>query len=441
MTRPRRSVSISGYSISAQERADGAPRRALDAALATGKLVAEGWRTRKDGSLFWASETIEPVIDDGGRLLGFAKITRDITRAKADQDRLVALAAKLDAALTNMHQGLVLVDADGRISLVNARYRAMYRIADDVPLEGLTIADFMRLALESRAGGAVDEDRVAIGQEWMRACLGQPGGGGSITITYDEDSVMDISYRALPQGGVVTTVEDVSERHRSEARIAHMAMHDDLTGLPNRSHFNARLDRAIAAARAEPQTRVAVVAIDLDGFKEINDTHGHATGDIVLRAVGERLAAITEGGQVAGRLGGDEFAVACSFADDAALGDAVARLTRLFEAPIAADGLEIVARASLGVALFPDDGQDREQMVGNADLAMYRAKNDPRGPSASTNPPWTRRRRRAARWPPTFAQAIERGELSLAYQVQTSVRPAHLIGYEALLRWIIPCTA
>ncbi|PZU08843.1 EAL domain-containing protein [Sphingomonas sp.] len=422
---------------SEDEQKDGSPQRALTQAREAGKYTAEGWRYRKDGRRFWATVTIERVLGEKGEILGFAKITRDISRQKEDQDRQEALARKLDAALTNMHQGLVMFDPEERVALVNARFRSMYRLDRDLPLEGMAFAEFMRLSLSSRNGVPIGDERIALGQEWKRACLAQPDHGGSVTTRFDDGSVIDVAYRGLPDGGFVATFEDVSERHRSEARIAHMALHDELTGLPNRTHFNSRLDKAIERARAAG-TKVGVVAIDLDGFKEINDTYGHAAGDLVLQTLGQRMADLVEEGELVARFGGDEFAACHAFEREEDLTAFLDRLTERMGAAIDADGLELKPVASLGVAIFPDDGGDREQIFGNADLAMYRAKGT-HGTQICRyeyGMDETARTRRALA--KDLREAIDRNELTLAYQVQRSVMSGAITGYEALLRWQHP---
>jgi diguanylate cyclase (GGDEF)-like protein/PAS domain S-box-containing protein len=413
------------------------PGVALATARASGRFTAEGWRYRKDGSRFWAAVTIEPVINRHEDFVGFAKITRDMTRAKEDQDRLEALARKLDAAVTNMHQGLVLFDDQERVALVNARFRAMYRLAGDWPVEGLEIGEFMQLSLLSRGGVTVTEERVGNGLQWMRACLAQPGGGGLVTITYEDGTVVDASYRALPEGGIVATFEDVSDRHRTAARIAHMAMHDDLTDLPNRMSFNEHVDREMDRAQAEG-LKLAIVAIDFDGFKDINDSHGHGVGDLVLKEIAQRMAGAMRAGEKIARLGGDEFAACCLFRHVSELDAFVGRLSGIFSAPVDVTGLRIQLGASLGVSVFPDDGQQRDQIVGNADLAMYRAKATHGVHACRYEYGMDENARLRRAMAQDLRDALAGDQLSLAFQAQRSVGTGAITGYEALLRWHHP---
>lgn len=232
----------------------------------------------------------------------------------------------------------------------------------------------------------------------------------------------------------------IDERGRLESfeRLQHLALNDALTGLANRVSFNDRLDHEIGRAREDGDTMTAVIVIDLDRFKEINDLRGHAAGDQALKIIARRLAKLTGDGEFVARLGGDEFAAIKRFRDQNELLGLVSRLEKSLFEPLRIDDFETVTGASIGVAVYPRDGSDRERLVSNADLAMYRAKNDVARAvcfyeSAMDE---TARARRALAT--DLRQAIERGELTLHYQVQTSVSTGATCGYEALLRWTHP---
>jgi len=232
----------------------------------------------------------------------------------------------------------------------------------------------------------------------------------------------------------------IDERGRMESyeRLQHLALNDALTGLANRVSFNDRLDHEIERTREEEGTMTAVIVIDLDRFKEINDLRGHAAGDQALKIVARRLARLATDGEFVARLGGDEFAAIKRFKDQNDLLGLVSRLEKSLFESLCLDDFEIAAGASIGVAVYPRDGADRERLVSNADLAMYRAKNDVTRAvcfyeSAMDE---TARARRALAT--DLRLAVERGELSLHYQVQTSVATGTVCGYEALLRWTHP---
>ena len=232
----------------------------------------------------------------------------------------------------------------------------------------------------------------------------------------------------------------IDERGRMESfeRLQHLALNDALTGLANRVSFNDRLDHEIERVAEDQETMTAVIVIDLDRFKEINDLRGHAAGDQALKIVARRLAKLTGDGEFVARLGGDEFAAIKRFKDQNDLLGFVSRLEKSLFEPLRIDDFEIVTGASIGIAVHPRDGVDRERLVSNADLAMYRAKNDVTRAVCfyeSTMDETARARRALAT---DLRRAIDRGELSLHYQVQTSVPTGATCGYEALLRWTHP---
>lgn len=419
------------------DRATGLPYRALAQARANGIFTAEGWRYRKDGSRFWADVTIEPVVDENDGFIGFAKITRDVSLRRASQENLLSITQKLDAALSNMRQGLVLLSVDDLVVLVNARFRSLYRFPDDLDPVGMAFPDFLRTTLTVRGGVAVTDERIAMARRWRDVCLAQPGGGGTATFSYDDGNVVDITYQALPEGGVVVTFDDVTDRHASAERIAHMALHDDLTDLPNRMHFNDRVDEAMARA-ATDGTHVAIVAIDLDKFKEINDNHGHLGGDQVLKTIAGRLVAGLAPNELVARFGGDEFMGCCEFRSEAELDAFSRRLLAAFDEPIEVDGIEIRLSASLGIAVFPGDGSERDELYGNADLAMYRAKSTDDMHLCRYDAEMDESARARRIMAKDLREALARDEFRLAFQIQRSVTTGAATGYEALIRWEHP---
>ena len=231
----------------------------------------------------------------------------------------------------------------------------------------------------------------------------------------------------------------IDDRTRSEAfrRLHHLAMNDALTGLPNRANFNDHLDHEIDRAR-ELGGKVAIVGIDLDRFKEINDLWGHSAGDQALKTLAGRMSALLQDGEFVARLGGDEFAGVKRMKSQSDLVDFVSRLEAAFFAPIRIDGIEATTGASLGVAIYPNDAHNRETLVNNADLAMYRAKAN----VTRTVCFYEQAMDEAVRANRTLANdlrdAVENGQLDLHYQVQTSVSTGDVRGYEALLRWKHP---
>lgn len=216
-----------------------------------------------------------------------------------------------------------------------------------------------------------------------------------------------------------------------------LALTDVLTGLPNRAAFRDEITTGLDRARSEGR-QLAVIGIDLDRFKEINDTHGHEVGDTALRTTGQRLGALLQPGEFVARIGGDEFAALKQFDDKTELKDFVSRLEASLFQPICLDACEVTTGASVGVSIFPHDGENIERLVSNADLAMYRAKDDVAHAVLyyeSQMDEVVRDRRELGQ---DLRRAIELKQLELYYQVQTSVATGEIIGYEVLLRWHHP---
>jgi diguanylate cyclase (GGDEF)-like protein/PAS domain S-box-containing protein len=415
----------------AADRARDSASHALAIATQTGRCSGEGWRKRQDGSTFWAHFTLEKIHDAQGYPIGFAQITRDMTRLKEDQDRLARLTAQLDTALDNMHQGLCLLDAGHRLVLHNRRFAEIWQLGD-IDLEaGLDLDQLAAQALAARLpqnGG----DRAALAAMLRHAILSSDA--EPVTGEFGEGLVLAIASRPLPDGGLVATFEDITERRRNEARIAHLANHDALTALPNRARFvdwmNSELPRALAQER-----HVALVAFDLNSFKEVNDLRGQAVGDRVMVELAARLnTALTEG-EMAARLGGDEFAAGKLLSADHDLDGFVTRLASCFERPFDIEDTPVVLTARFGIAVAPIDAQTPEALLNNADLAVQRAKSSLPGNIAYYESGMDKAARTRRQIAADLRMAIVRDEFHLLYQPQHNVASGKLTGYEALIRW------
>ncbi|MBB3454520.1 diguanylate cyclase (GGDEF)-like protein [Rhizobium sp. BK313] len=234
--------------------------------------------------------------------------------------------------------------------------------------------------------------------------------------------------------GLASYLIDNSMRAESYERLRHMAMNDNLTSLPNRASFNDYLDHELRIAE-ETGDKVALIGIDLDRFKEINDLRGHAAGDEVLKILARRMSNLLSDGEFAARLGGDEFAAVYRMQHQAGLADFLARLEAALFKPIRIDDYEVVPGASLGVALYPDNADSKEALINNADLAMYRAKTDIMRAVCFYEQSMDETVRARRTLASELRQAIENNQLDIHYQVQTSISTGEVCGYEALLRW------
>ena len=422
---------------SADDLADGLPDRALRTAREEGKYESEGWRYRKDGSRFWAHVVLDPIYDAGGALMGYAKITKDVTKEKVNADRLAEVTKNLDLALENMSQGLCLFDKDERLLIANKRYSEIFGFPEGRIQPGMTLREIVDQGV---ADVFVDPDvwkpRARDMYARRRAAI-QANDGGALIEKLSNGASVQLRYRTLPDGAWVATYEDISERLRSEEQISFLARHDGLTGLPNRASFNTSLEADLVSARRSGGL-VAAIAIDLDKFKEINDTRGHAAGDEVLTTLSRRMQACLEADETIARFGGDEFAAAKRFEDMADLTDFIQRLETCLNEDIRIDGYDIKPGASLGVAIYPQDADTVEALLNNADLAMYRAKDALTETVCFYEVSMDEAARNRRLIANDLWQAVEREELQLHYQVQKAVTSGETIGYEVLLRWHHP---
>jgi diguanylate cyclase (GGDEF)-like protein len=250
----------------------------------------------------------------------------------------------------------------------------------------------------------------------------------------DDGRIVNVSYRSTQNGCWVSTHEDITERAQNETRIAHLAFHDQLTGLPNRAAFNERIANTLQ--RAAGDASFAVLCVDVDQFKEINDVYGHSTGDRFL-VVGHRLNSACNGSFLA-RLGADEFIVVSPDGPQPATAQELcAHLTTVFDRPVCIDGYEIKSSLMTGASVYPRDGADADTLAANAETALYRAKADQCGSTRFFEPAMGRQIREKRALQHDIRAALTNNELELHFQPQAQPN-GRIFGFEALLRWRHP---
>jgi diguanylate cyclase (GGDEF)-like protein len=253
---------------------------------------------------------------------------------------------------------------------------------------------------------------------------------------FGDGRTIAISQRVMPGGGWVDTHEDISERIKAERQIAHMALFDGLTDLPNRFQFQRRLVDALETAT---ESAFAVLFLDLDGFKNVNDTLGHPDGDELLRQVAARLGRCVGDNGLVSRLGGDEFAI---LQQDLAVPDAAtdlaSRIITALSQPYDLNGHQAIVGASIGIALFPDDGRSADQLLMNADIALYGAKAQGRGTFRYFEPEMDARMKARRSLELDLWKAVEQESFEVYYQPVIGLDSNRVLGFEALLRWRHP---
>ncbi|WP_246765474.1 bifunctional diguanylate cyclase/phosphodiesterase [Aminobacter sp. SR38] len=335
-----------------------------------------------------------------------------------------------DAALSNMSHGLCMFDADQRLIVSNGKFAAMYGIPPDSLAPGMTPEQITRGSVQ--AGTLTQQSAELV--YWKQQQLIDQRKPGSLLQKLADGRIVSICHQPMETGGWVATYEDITERHQSEERIAYMARHDPLTGLPNRLLLRERLEQILAQGHSHQQN-TAVLCLDLDNFKNVNDTLGHPVGDALLREVAVRISGVVRDYDVVARLGGDEFLVVQPAVESDEAGRVAQRLVAALEEPYQLDGHLVVIGASIGIALASETNCDPDDLVKNADLALYRAKSDGRGTYAFYEPEMDDRLQRRRLLELDLRAADFDKEFEVTFQPIVNLQSREVTTVEALLRW------
>jgi len=381
-------------------------------------------------------ETTYRPMPEGGWIVVYHDVTESERRIAALRRRDAELRTQnllFDAALDNMSHGITMWDGEERLVVVNRRYYELTGASPMVVRRGMTYREMASAFVEAGFFSAQTAEEVYA----KRRAQIHAGAGVRHLDQLASGVILASRHQLLPDGGWVSVFEDVTELQRAEARITHMALHDAMTGLPNRVLFRQKLDEALAGARSGGIC--ALLCLDLDDFKSVNDTLGHPIGDALLRCVTERLRSGLRDSDTVARLGGDEFAIIQTSVEQPGDTTSLAeRLVRLISAPYAIAGHHLVVGVSIGIAMLPADGDDPDTLLKHADLALYRAKDNGGGGYCFFDTAMGVQMQARHVLEVDLRHAVTAQAFELHYQPLVEITTRRPIGFEALLRWRHP---
>ena len=394
---------------------------------------------RKDGSTFPGEASGRKILSSkgNGAIAGYMVTIRDISRRRQLMNALAREKERWLVTLKSLGEGVIVADDAGCVTFMNPAAEL---------LTGWSFLEASGLPVD-QVYAAVEEESGERRTDLVARCLstGRMVGLANHTCLLTRDgrrlSVED-SASLVRDGertsGVVLVFRDVTEKREMERQLARQARYDYLTQIPNRVLFHDRLEQSLSRAKRSG-TPLALLYMDLDSFKEVNDTLGHAAGDIVLRGAADRLSKVVRAEDTVARMGGDEFTVIMTgFTTHEEVVTAVGRIFESLSAPLLVGGQEISVSASVGAAVFPEDGEDADRLLRNADIAMYKAKERRGNAVEFFRPELTSELEERVSLSGAVRQALDRSQLHLEFQPEVEVATGRIRGVEALVRWHHP---
>ena len=395
---------------------------------------------RKDGSFIWVEAGLQFAKVDGGD--GVVCVIRDITKRRETELDLAEKTALLQLTLDNMDQGLLMLDAGNHVQICNRRALELLELPASLMANKPHLNDVTAHQFKTGDFATSDERFVA----WVKG-----GGMEDNRHTYERERpngcVLEVTTTPITGGGAIRTYSDITERKKIERQVIHASRHDVLTDLPNRLLFRETLDRYVAETRRSGRP-FAVLYIDLDRFKAVNDNLGHHVGDKLLQSVTARLRLVIRAEDTIARLGGDEFAIIQGGSGGSSNGQTTqaseaaailaGRLIEALQEPFSLEGHALTVGASIGISVAPDNGTEADQLLRSADLALYRAKGSGRNNFRFFQSDMDAEiaARRALEL--DLRLAIQHNQFELVYQPVMSVAHGVMTSCEALLRWRHP---
>ena len=407
-------------------------------AIETGRSESSTWFVRKDGSRFLGNDVLTTIRDEKGHINGFSEIIRDVTDRKALEEALFAEKERAQVTLNSIGDAVVSSDLSGNVTYLNLVAERLtgwssaeavgrplaevFNIIDGATRE--TAHNPMKLAVQPATPVAEPANCILVRRDGFESPI--------------EDSAAPIHDPSGQVTGAVIVFRDVSVARAMSLQLAHLAQYDSLTDLPNRTLLNDRLTHAIALARRHG-TSLAVLFLDLDRFKHINDSLGHAMGDTLLQSVTHRLVGCVRKSDTVSRQGGDEFVVLLpqvENGEDAAV--TAEKMIAALAAPHRVADHDLHVTASIGISIYPGDGHTAETLISAADAALYHAKENGRSNYQFFKIEMNARSVERQSLERSLRGVMERHELVLHYQPKMSLETGAMTGVEALIRWRHP---
>jgi diguanylate cyclase (GGDEF)-like protein/PAS domain S-box-containing protein len=395
-------------------------------------ITDRAWRHYKaDKSEIYAISYGRALTHEGREAVLCAVL--DVTERRRAVYELRTQNMRFEAAIENMTQGLAMFDGERKLIVCNRRYAEVYSLPPELVRPGTTHRQILEHRVAAGAYSGPDPETY-IRNRIANADEAKPS---TKLLEFPDGRSVIVSHQPMPGGGWVSTHEDITERRRVEARIEHMARHDALTDLPNRVLLREHLEQHLGRVRRGEA--LAVLCLDLDHFKAVNDSLGHPVGDALLQSAASRIRTCVGERDTVARLGGDEFAILQVGAGQPNGATALAQhLIQALGQPFDLDGHQVVIGTSVGIALAPLDGNDPDQLLKNADMGLYRAKSDGRSTFRFFEPEMDANMKVRRALEVDLRKALAQGEFELFYQPIVNLRHNDLSGFEALLRWHHP---
>ncbi|SEB50297.1 putative bifunctional diguanylate cyclase/phosphodiesterase [Nitratireductor aquibiodomus] len=363
-----------------------------------------------------------------------AELSESAQAARRANDELITQNLLFNTALNNMSHGLCMFDAQGRLIVSNQKMESIYGLTQEQLRLGTSLHQLIGDMVEAGASGEDEAEQVA----QLQSRLIEQNRSDTLTQELRDGRTILISHQPMRGGGWVATYEDITERHKAQAQVAYMARHDTLTDLPNRLMMREQLEEILASSN-ERGLSTAVMCVDLDNFKSINDTLGHPVGDALLRAVAGRIRNTVRETDAVARLGGDEFVVVQGNVEKPEQASSLAkRLIDALDDPYIIEGHQVLTGASVGIAVADPDHEAADDLLMQADVALYQAKGDGRGVFRFYEEGMNKRLQRRRALEAELRSANLDEQFHLVFQPIIGLGTNKVTTFEALLRWTHP---